>query len=83
MFYWEKLTVENDFKYILLGIHDFNFFILPTAIMEKFAFKVGVGPNGPQQYLIGLIMNVKKNWFNQIKEKIIVNRQELFIIKFI
>ena len=53
MFYWEKLTVENDFKYILLGIHDFEFF-LPTAIMEIFAFKVGVGPNGPQQYLIGL-----------------------------
>ena len=26
MFYWEKLTVENDFKYILLGIHDFEFF---------------------------------------------------------
>ena len=25
------------------------------AIMEIFAFKVGVGPNGPQQYLIGLI----------------------------
>ena len=22
--------------------------------MEIFAFKVGVGPNGPQQYLIGL-----------------------------
>ena len=59
MFYWEKLTVENDFKYILLGIHDFNFF-LPSAIMEIFAFKVGVGPNGPQQYLIGLISDPKR-----------------------
>ena len=50
------LTVENDFKCILLGIHDFKFF-LPTAIMEIFASKVGVGPNGLQQYLIGVKSN--------------------------
>ena len=28
--------------------------ILSYAIMEIFAFKVGVGPKGPQQYLLGL-----------------------------
>ena len=39
--------------YILLGIHDFEFFLF-TAIMDIFAFKAGVVPNGPQQYLIGL-----------------------------
>ena len=52
MIYWEKLTVENDFEYILLGTHDFEYFFLPTAIMEMFGFKVGVGPNGPHQYQI-------------------------------
>ena len=36
----------------MTGIHDFEFFF--KAIMEIFAFKVGVGPNGPQQYLLGL-----------------------------
>ena len=28
---------------------------LSYAIMEIFAFKVGVGPKGPQQYLLGFL----------------------------
>ena len=29
--------------------------ILSYAIIEIFAFKVGVGPKGPQQYLLGFL----------------------------
>ena len=37
--------------------------------MEIFAFKVGVGPNGPQQYLLGLMNHPIQNLFRYVDRK--------------
>ena len=79
MFYWKKLTIENDFKYILQGIQDFE---KKFCLMEIFAFKVGVGPNGPQQYLLRSNKNLKLFGFGRFYASIAKNSGtniELFV----